>query len=144
MKEKDKLITAICIVAVFAALRCSGLALVSGISMEPTFHSGDFVFTGSADTYQVNDIVICRFDGAKLKSIKRIIAEPNSTVEIKDEKCYVDGKYKFDSPGYNNKTWNLDDESYFVVGDNYNNSGDSRMYGPVQKEKIYKKVIWPK
>ena len=82
--------------------------------------------------------------------IKRVIGLPGETVEIKGGFVYIDGvrlieDYDFnyiDDPGLAETPFKLSDNEYFVLGDNRNNSEDSRIgnVGAVTKEMMVGKV----
>lgn len=89
--------------------------------------------------------------------VKRIIALPGQTIDLKDGKVYVDGK-KLDEPYYDGTTSSIDatveypitveDDNVFVMGDNRNHSKDSRSseLGQVPYKAILGKSqlrIWP-
>lgn len=115
---------------------------VDGISMEPTFNNGDVVFyTTKFDRKSITEGKVIIFLDPKDKDkliIKRVVAT-NAKVTIKDNVIYVDG---FLTPygtevatttSYYiiNAKWDVGSDSVFVVGDNYNNSIDSRSYGSI-------------
>ena len=86
--------------------------------------------------------------------IKRVIGLPGDTVTIADGKLYVNGeekeesyiledmikKHSGESYGVKNDTWILEDDEYFILGDNRNVSRDSEDYGPVKDTQILGKV----
>ncbi|MFV0288617.1 MAG: signal peptidase I, partial [Mycoplasmatales bacterium] len=86
--------------------------------------------------------------------IKRIVGVPGDKIEIKKEpdydenvvvtNVYVNGEKEVSStmiPQIQAASYTLAENEYFVIGDNYNNSLDSRIHGPVKKEDIFGKII---
>jgi signal peptidase I len=94
------------------------------------------------------DVVICHYpeEGNK-RFIKRVIAKGNDTVYIKDGHLYVNEQDRTEIY-YKDETFETDMEAvtvpegcYFVIGDNVNNSIDSRFVGPLTKKQILGVVI---
>jgi len=92
--------------------------------------------------------------GSQYPFIKRVIAQPGDTVEIKDGKVSInnipiDEPYIFPEPPQRYKDFGPEkmlDGQYFVLGDNRNNSNDSRSWGPVSQDDIIGRawfVYWP-
>ena len=81
--------------------------------------------------------------------IKRVIGLPGEEIEYNGDKLYVNGKEVNDTYGQNvteNFKVSVPKNKYFVLGDNRQNSMDSRFFGPFKKEKILGKtkfVIFP-
>lgn len=105
---------------------------VSGTSMVPTFQDTDYVFATIVhddDELNVGDIVILEEDGVYL--IKRIAGLPGDTLEADYAK------------GIPNIT--LGEDEYYVLGDNWKVSRDSRMFGPISRDRIefkYANIHW--
>ena len=126
-------------------------------SMEPTLSVGDQFFMNRV-IYKVSspkrgDIVVFRknaSDEAALH-IRRIIGLPGETIQIKDGRILIDGEtYKegkdfpsISNPGLAASPITLESGEYFVLGDNRNNSEDSR-YGDIGivNEKYIVGKIW--
>ncbi|MCK8825217.1 signal peptidase I [Fuchsiella alkaliacetigena] len=129
--------------------------VVQGESMNPTLNSGERLFVDKL-TYRFNDpqrgeIVVFTPQGAPNKKyIKRIIGIPGDEVLIKEQKVYVNGKQIKESY-IDEKTlgdfgpYEVPAEHLFVLGDNRNNSADSRytsLIGFVSYESISGRAFW--
>jgi len=98
------------------------------------------------------DIIVFKFpDDEKTNFVKRVIGLPGETVEIKEGIVYIDG-VKLEEP-YLKETPRVEDngpyvvpeDSYFMLGDNRNDSADSRAWRTtnyVHKSKILGKVAF--
>jgi len=121
-----------------------GFAYVSGDSMTPNYHDGDFVVIYHAsDNYQLGDVIIIQNEE---KLIKRIEAMPGSLLRVNQDGVYVDGTLVETSirPGFVAYDGVIPDGYYFVMGDNRDNSSDSRYFGLVADTDILGIVIYPK
>ena len=129
--------------------------LVDGRSMTPTFEHLDYLIAEQdflvRNKYRRGDVVYFRPpEGAMHEDrgyfVKRIIGVPGDTIEVKGGMVYVndepiDEPYKADVPtqeGTMTGELTLDEDEYFVMGDNRNPGGsyDSRFFGPLQSDHI--------
>ena len=136
---------------------------VKGASMESNFQDGDYLFVDEL-SYAFGipsrgDVVIFRYPLDQSQFfIKRVIGLPNETVDIKDNKVTI---YNAKHPEgvILNETYldpaqqtlgtmrtKLDDNEYFVLGDNRLRSSDSRAWGALNRSLITGKAfirLWP-
>lgn len=133
-------------------------SLVDGHSMEPTFYGEDRLVVSRVH-YLVSDPVrgdIVVFNSLRpseaargVMLIKRIVGLPGDTVEIRERQVHINGAlldepYILEPCGRRcqDNTWTLGENQYFVMGDNRNNSNDSRAFGPVPLGNIVGEVIF--
>lgn len=137
--------------------------LVDGSSMEPNFHSGDYLLINELSYRfkepQRGDVIVFHYPGNKSTYfIKRIIGLPGERVEIKEGKISIFNKEhpngfklnEFYLPSSvkteNEKTITLETNDYFVLGDNRGASFDSRQWGSLNKKEIVGSAwvrLWP-
>lgn len=113
---------------------------VEGPSMLPTFQEGDIVSTKEPEKIRTGDVVILRADEPQRTMIKRIQGIPGDTVVIKNGTLYRNGEATNVSgireAGILKQPVTLEDQEYIAIGDNVNNSNDSRFYGTVNRDHI--------
>lgn len=125
---------------------------IDGPSMLPTYHSGDRTLVDRRDwkSYQRGDVVILRYPGdpEHRQYIKRVVAIPGDTYEIRSGRLYVNGapvEEPYLSPGTVTlpavPSRSLADDEYFTLGDNRPVSNDSRFFGPVHRRYIVGRVM---
>jgi signal peptidase I len=127
------------------------------VSMRPTLEEGDRILLNRL-SYRFRaeargDIVVFRSpvnEGEDL--VKRIVAVAQDRVKITGGKLYVNGVAQ-DEPYLLEQDFSgemaeitVPDGHVFVMGDNRNNSGDSRLFGPISTDSIIGSaflVYWP-
>ncbi|MFH1289983.1 MAG: signal peptidase I, partial [Nanoarchaeota archaeon] len=135
--------------------------LVRGDSMEPNYHSGDYLIVDEL-SYRLRspergEVIVLKFPfDPSQRFIKRIVGLPGETVEVKDGKVVVYGKTSegreamvldeseyipldLQTPG--SVRVDLKEQEYFVLGDNRPFSSDSRKWGVLEKELIVGRVF---
>jgi signal peptidase I len=143
--------------AVFALFQVTvGTFKVYGTSMLPGIEGGDYILVSKASYFfsepQRGSIIVFHSPQEPNKDlIKRIIAVPGDTVEIKDNTVFVNDiplsePYILEVPKYIYPRQQLDTNQYFVLGDNRNNSSDSHRGWTLPRENIIGKAwinYWP-
>jgi signal peptidase I len=133
-------------------------------SMENTLLVGDFLFANkfvygakmpfvktrlpAVRDPRPGDIIIFKYPGDnKTDYIKRCVAVEGQTVELKGTKLYVDGVLQDEEYAkyYHGSTYGpitVPEGSIFMMGDNRDNSADSRVWGPLRKDLILGKAMF--
>lgn len=157
---REVVITVLIAVAVFAILQLTVQSYtVVMSSMEPNFQQGECIMVNKVSYHssgpQRGDVIVFHPPvESQFPYIKRVIGLPGDTVEIKDGIVSINGTplhepYILQEPPQNNKDYGpivLSNGEYFVLGDNRNNSSDSRSWGPIKRNDIIGKawfIYWP-
>ncbi|OUQ46286.1 signal peptidase I [Drancourtella sp. An12] len=113
-------------------------------SMEPTLPSRSFAagFRHPKDLKRYDIITFWQGDAVL---VKRVIGLPGETIEVRDGHVYADGKrlkedFCREPMETEEGTWEVPEDSYFVLGDNRNHSTDSRRFGAVRQDDVIAKL----
>src|ERR1043166_1716530 len=135
--------------------------VVEGTSMLPELHDGERLLVNKLVYYKIQsvswghiergDIVVFWFPNDPDKSyVKRVIGLPGEVVEVRAGKVFIDGRqleedYLDSEHNQSLPSWpakRVDEHHYFVMGDNRDNSSDSRYWGLVPEKYIYGKAFF--
>jgi signal peptidase I len=144
------------LVALFINVFVAEAALVEhGPSMQPNLYRGDRVMTEKV-SYLLHpprrgDVVIVERPGNEVSLIKRVVALPGETVEVRGGHTFINGRQieepwvtHFGGPNYPPTV--VPPDHVFILGDNRGSSRDSRAIGPVPVDTIKGRVwlvYWP-
>lgn len=126
-----------------------GLSFVKGDSMYPTLHNNEIAFyTRIIPEFERGDVLSVRMPSGDYY-VKRVVAIGGDTVDIKEDRLYVNGE-AVDEPYVNGETrkkiggvdypYIVEEGKVFVMGDNREESMDSRDFGAVIRKQIKGKV----
>ncbi len=128
--------------------------IVSGVSMYPAFDSWHYLII---DQYTYNfvrdpergEVVVFKYPGNPERFfIKRIIGLPNEKITIDGYKVIINDKFELNEPYISDEKKKrttleiqLEEDEYFVMGDNRKESSDSRYWGPLKREFIVGRTL---
>lgn len=128
----------------------TGRYRVEGHSMMPTLKEGEYLIINKLSYYleepQRGDIIVLHYPRDRSREyIKRIIGLPGDQIEIGDGQVEVNGvvlnePYLNGAPVYQEQSWVVPEGSFFVLGDNRNNSSDSRAWSFLPRSDIVGKA----
>ena len=129
---------------------------VLNVSMVPTLQEREILFVNKLaykfSPIQRGDILTFHYPlNPELDYIKRAIGLPGDVVEVKEDKVWVNSilliePYLVVKPEYEENRWEVPQDAIFVMGDNRNDSVDSRAWGFVPLKDVIGKalaVYWP-
>lgn len=141
--------------------------VVQGASMEPTLYTGERILVERLSKHikgiQRGDVVVLHPPGDdRVDYVKRVVGLPGEIVKVQDCRVYIssdgqkfeleevylsEGVCTFGGPILRDgRAQRLSDNEYLVLGDNRENSADSRFFGPIGKDRILGKAVfkfWP-
>lgn len=148
------------VVVIFIVMYVATVQQIVGPSMDPTYKDQDIVILNKLHyrLFEIKrfDVVSLKYDGSKYL-IKRVIGLPGDKVEYKNNNLFINNKmieeefleenvitedFSLTSLGYEK----IPEDMYLVLGDNRENSLDSREIGLIKAEDILGKIslrIWP-
>ena len=128
-----------------------GVSKVDGDSMYPTLHDKDMIIYSRLEKdFKRGDIIAIDMGNGE-GFVKRVAAVAGDTVNISEGIVYVNGReWKVEKAMGETVTFKgkveypviLQENEVFVIGDNRENSEDSRIFGPIQTDSIKGRLLW--
>jgi signal peptidase I len=144
------------VIALLVNLFLAQSTLVLGQSMEPNLHQDQRLIMEKVGYHwhgpRRGDIVVLRDPtGGPIPLIKRVVGLPGERVSLAGGRVYIDGDalnetYLHRQTAGDGRSWVVPPLQVFVLGDNRENSKDSRYFGPVPIDTIIGHAIfryWP-
>ena len=145
----DMIITFVVVCALFVGFRyCIRFPIVNGESMQPTYQNEDRLAVLYTKDLNRNDIAVIWSQNLNEYIVKRVVGIPGDTITIKDNALYRNDvrllEFYIQDIHWKSMdaTVTLQEGQYFVLGDNRNNSTDSRSFGVVLVTDIFGKVLF--
>ncbi|WP_414043628.1 signal peptidase I [Macrococcus sp. EM39E] len=155
MKLKSFIVPFTCAVLFIVILRSFFISnyIIDGHSMEPNFNDGDRVLVNQFIDIVIepkkNDVYFFKLNDNELM-VKRIIATPGDYIKVSNKTVYINGKKThyhdasmqqlLDNRMKQYRT--VPNNCYLVLGDNIDNSLDSRTFGCINRNQMIGKIIF--
>ncbi len=133
-----------------------GIIRINNFSMTPSISPGEYFLYEQKDrfisNYRIGDVVIIKTSHSDQWTIKRVIAIENDLVQIVGPSILVNGKpilireVHVESENQKIQEWKIGVSEIFVLGDNFKDSIDSRIYGPININLVKGRAwlrVWP-
>lgn len=144
MSSRKAITSVLFTLGLIACLHFFTVVHVCGESMLPTLQDNYYGVAVRTSQPQVGDIVIAKTDSSQL-IIKRVVGLPGDIVSISEKGTFNNGKEVtpkiHNSAGTPRLEIKVPEDHYFLLGDNRDNSYDSRVFGAVDKRYIDYKLI---
>ncbi len=155
LKEIVQIVLPAVTLALLIHLFLAQATIVYGQSMQPNFRPMERLVMEKFTYYfrgpQHNEIVVLDMPDQNALMIKRVVGLPGDTVEIRQGQVFVNGN-ELKAPARHGDSHDsygpvtLAEDTFFVLGDNRDNSNDSRAFGPAPRDVIKGRVwvrYWP-
>jgi signal peptidase I len=149
----------LCFALLLRILAFEGVMITSG-SMQPTLFKGDYTLVDHRiairSTWARGDVIVFEapetWNGPGVTLVKRVIGLPGEEVGVSAGRVFVNNRfltenYLSEAPApEDERRIKLEAGQYYVMGDNRNNSDDSRNNGPIEEKNIKGRalcLLWP-
>jgi len=135
---------------VVQSVRVVGLSMAPTLADSQTYLLNRWIF--HVRTPRSAEIVVIRDPVDGTLSVKRVIGVAGDSIRVKEGAVLINGRplketylssgtVTYPRPGLREQSFKCGDDQYFVLGDNRNLSLDSRVYGPISRQRILGLVI---